>query len=267
MTSKTRKRRRYLDADGNKLPSVTELLGGLGWKYAPLLGWANKIGREGLTMDEASRDARDAGTAGHDMIEAWILGRKQPPRGTTPEHIWAAGKAALESFQRWWLAEEMHLRVDILATECLMVDLERGYGGTADLICLLDGKPAVLDYKTGKSIYAETAIQLAAYAQLWSVNGRHHVEDADGEPLPDMLFERRQKASHIEHLGIIHCPTDGRDTRLVMVDPETMVTAGVVWDLLVDLDKHKDIFSGFSKRLKSLEADQDDDKQARSTPF
>jgi hypothetical protein len=33
--------------DGKKLPSVTEILGNLGWKYQVLIHWANKVGRQG----------------------------------------------------------------------------------------------------------------------------------------------------------------------------------------------------------------------------
>lgn len=261
-----RKRRFYRDHNGNKLPSVTELLGGLGWRYAPLLAWANKIGREGLTMDEASRDARDMGTAGHDLIEAWLLNRREPERGTTPTHIWEGGQRALDSFQSWWEREEMHLRIEVLGTETMMVNVEKGYGGTADLVCLLDGKPTVLDYKTGKSIYAETAIQLAAYAKLWALDGCEHMHDADEEPLPDMLVEKRRKARCIEQLGIIHCPTDGRATRLVMIDDATMVAAGITWDLLVELDKHKQPFRDFAKQIRAVEKEEPEDEEKRA-PF
>ena len=43
---KRQTRRVYKDRDGNKLPSVTELLGGLGWKYAPLLEWQKEQRRK-----------------------------------------------------------------------------------------------------------------------------------------------------------------------------------------------------------------------------
>lgn len=37
-----------------------------------------------------------------------------------------------------------------------------GYAGTADLFGWLDGVPVVIDYKTGKGLYPEVALQLAA---------------------------------------------------------------------------------------------------------
>ena len=62
-------RRKYLDANGNKLPSVTEILGGLGWNREVLMGWANKIGRQGQTIAEVRNPKADAGTLAHHLIE------------------------------------------------------------------------------------------------------------------------------------------------------------------------------------------------------
>ena len=60
-------KRQYLDANNNKLPSVTEILGGMGWKYQVLIHWANKVGRQGLTVKEASGDAAKVGNIAHDL--------------------------------------------------------------------------------------------------------------------------------------------------------------------------------------------------------
>lgn len=74
--------------------------------------------------------------------------------------------------------------VTTIATETPVASLSRAYAGTADLWCTvgkLGGARVLLDTKTGKGVYAETALQLAAYryADVWQPNGK----DSE-EPLP-----------------------------------------------------------------------------------
>ena len=56
-----------------------------------------------------------------------------------------------------------------------MVSDTMRYGGTIDCYCMLDGKPTLLDFKTGRSVYDEYFVQLAAYAELLRENG-HEVD-------------------------------------------------------------------------------------------
>ena len=259
-----RKRRSYKDNDGNKLPSVTELLGGLGWKYQPLLHWANKLGRQGLTLNEGGREARDIGTCAHDLIEAFVCGQSQPKREKQPTEVWEGAQVALESFKRFWEREGMASRVEVLGAETMMVDVEQGWGGTADLICLLDGKATILDYKTGKRIYAETAIQLEAYAHLWAVDGCGHDVDADEIPLPPSMIEKRKRWWAIEQTGIIHCPADGRETQIVLIPVETRGASQHIWKSLLEMQRHRKSFDAFASELKKLESVEEttDDEKA-----
>lgn len=52
------------------------------------------------------------------------------------------------------------------------------YAGRFDLIALVDGVPTIIDFKTGKRIYPETALQLAAYANA------EVVKDGNGDKVP-----------------------------------------------------------------------------------
>ena len=45
------------------------------------------------------------------------------------------------------------------------------FGGTLDCLCELDGEMELLDFKTGKAIYDEHFVQLAAYRKLAEENG------------------------------------------------------------------------------------------------
>lgn len=249
-------KRQYLDSTGKKLPSVTEILGNLGWKYQVLIHWANKVGRQGLTVKEASGDAAKVGSIAHDRIEAYLLGKRHE-RQQEPVDLWEKSTIALDSFKRWH--DEHGHRIEVIETECLMTDQEQGYGGTADLICLLDGVPAILDYKTGSGIYPEVAVQLEAYATLWECVGAHHDKASDGRPLSKEERLRRKQASMIVKTGVIHCPADGRATQLVTFDDDARRCAGMVWDSLLSMQSLKTGYEAIGKYLKSQEIPKDDE--------
>jgi len=235
--------------DGRKLPSVTEILGNLGWKYQVLIHWANKVGRQGLTVREASGDAAKVGNIAHDRIEAWVLG-KVFERTNEPQDLWDRSTMAFESFKDWWHTENMSGRIEVIETECLMSDVEAGFGGTADLICLLDGVPAVLDYKTGSGIYPEVAVQLEAYADLWQTVGCTHTELSDGTPISEEGQRNRKACGEILRTGVIHCPADGRKTQMLEIPAETRKTAGQIWDSLLSMEALKTGYNDFGDWLK-----------------
>lgn len=263
---KKKPRRVYKDADGNKLPSVTEILGGLGWKYAPLMAWANKIGREGRTLSEGSRDAMEIGSIAHDLIEDWILARPQRERGTTPVDLWEPAVGCLHKFVAWWRAEHWSGRFHAMCTEIAMVDRERGYGGTADLVGLLDGEPIVLDYKTGKSVYAETAIQLAAYAELWSAHGHAIEVDGDDEPLSQEQIDLRKEHRRIERAGIIHVPVDGPVTFVEIPSP-MREAAHQIWQDLLSMQHKKRVYDVFGKELRKMMKREEPEDDKKRVPF
>lgn len=243
-------KRRYLDASGKKLPSVTEILNNLGWKYQVLIHWANKVGRQGLTMREASGDAAKVGNIAHDRIEGFLLG-KPFERTLEPLDLWDRSTLSLESFRDWWHTENMWGRVQLIETECLMVDQELGYGGTADLICLLDGVPAVLDYKTGSGIYPEVSIQMEAYAILWETVGHTHQQLADGTAISEEGRRNRKACREILRTGVIHCPADGRKTQLIEIPPEARHMAAQIWDGLLAMESLKSQYDDFGAMLKN----------------
>lgn len=66
--------------------------------------------------------------------------------------------------------------VEVLAAETPLASIQHGYAGTADLwgrVGRLDNALCLLDIKTGKGVYKETALQLAAYryADLFQISG------------------------------------------------------------------------------------------------
>jgi hypothetical protein len=176
---------------GRPYPSVTAIIKG-GVPAPFLVQWAAKAAAEyavahldrlallpaGQAVQEVKRapwDHRDhaasLGDLVHAAVEAHATGR---PRPQLPPQ---AGPylAAFEQF----LADH---RPVFVASEQTVYSRRYGYAGTLDAICELParGGLVLLDVKTGKGIYPEVALQLAAYAHAEFI-GR---PDGTEQPIP-----------------------------------------------------------------------------------
>lgn len=173
--------------DGRPQPSVTTVLGNLA--KPALVGWAAKMAAE------------YADTNWHDLAQLTSEGRRQriaaayrtqndqaKTRGTSLHTIaqdLVAGKpVAVTEHQAETTAYARFLDqwdIQPLGVETLLASTTYGYAGTADLwatIGALDGQRALLDLKSGKGVYPEAALQLAAYR--WA----DFLQDDDGAELP-----------------------------------------------------------------------------------
>lgn len=101
-------------------------------------------------------------------------------------------------------------RPEFLATEATVFNRAQGYAGTLDaiVVILVGGRPMVLiiDYKSGREIYPEVALQLAAYSRAEFVGGADGVTE---HPLPA-----------IDAGAVLHVRADGEPAvpRLVRID-------------------------------------------------
>ncbi len=159
-----RVRRRYLLEDGTVVPGVTTVTGLL--SKPSLVRWANKLGLEGIDSASVTEQSARIGTLTHAMICACLLGEAFDPERADPGELRQA-EEAFRCFLRW--REEHSLRP--ILCEASLVSAKLRYGGTPDCYCILDGKPVLLDFKTGKRIYDEYFVQLAAYARLLREQG------------------------------------------------------------------------------------------------
>lgn len=163
-TRPVRLRRRYRLEDGTIVPGVTTVVGLLA--KPSLVRWANKLGLEGIDASRVSEQSARVGTLAHAMIRACLLGEPYSPEGADPEEH-AQAEEAFRCFLAW---REGHTLRPVHC-ESSFVSQQLRYGGTVDCYCILDGKPVLLDFKTGKRIYDEYFVQLAAYAQLLREQG------------------------------------------------------------------------------------------------
>lgn len=166
MTKKTKNgsRRRYCLEDGTVVPGVTTVTGLLA--KPSLVRWANKLGLEGVDASLVTEQSARIGTLAHAMIRGSLLGEAFAPDSGEPEERKQA-EAAFRCFLAW---REAH-SLQPVHCESAFVSRELRYGGTPDCYCILDGKPVLLDFKTGKRIYDEYFVQLAAYARLLREQG------------------------------------------------------------------------------------------------
>lgn len=164
--------------DGVTYPGVTGILKVLD-KSGPLMSWAAKmtaeaavgmadgtlatliatVGESGAVKALTSRsawkneEARDLGTDVHAMADLFIRGEALPA-------MTAITEKRVNAYAEWWQASGWTLR----CSEGMLVNTVKGYGGTLDLLCYdRDGRTVLADIKTGKGVYHETALQLAAY--------------------------------------------------------------------------------------------------------
>lgn len=162
---KSKAHQTYHTQDGIKVPGVTTILGIMA--KPALVGWANRLGLEGIEVGKYVDNLADIGTLAHAMIEAHFKGEKFNSDDYSKNQIDKAENSVLK-FYEW---EKQH-NIKVIGTELQLVSQEHGFGGTCDLVCELDGVPTLIDFKTCKAIYDEAHTQACAYAMLLAENGK-----------------------------------------------------------------------------------------------
>lgn len=143
------KKARY-HINGRGVPSVTELLSFI--DSEGLIGWANRIGRQGLDNKEVANKAAEFGTMVHESIENYLKGKKY------------TDNVCLDAFKEWWTGINSCHRVRIIGQEQSIVC--EYFAGTYDLLITIDDKPYLIDFKTSNHVGYKYFMQLAAYRYL-----------------------------------------------------------------------------------------------------
>lgn len=144
------------------MPSVTTILGTLGWGNENLLTWANNLGLEGKKHTEVRDRAADIGTVAHQMIDDY-LHKRAVQVIDAPDEIIAEARVAFGAYRDW----ERNHHVRVLASEFPLVSTTRMFGGTPDAVVSIDdGERILIDFKTSKWLFAKHILQAAAYVDL-----------------------------------------------------------------------------------------------------
>lgn len=162
---------------GELYPSITSIIGVLdkpalvGWaaRETASAAWDNREALMQLTDRDAAIDmlknaryrsmdrAAKIGTTVHAVAEA--LARDEPLPEFKPEHV-----PGIDRF----LEFVQNFEPTFTLVEATVFSDEHRYAGTVDFACLIDGLLVLGDHKTGKGVYPEVAMQLAAarYAEV-----------------------------------------------------------------------------------------------------
>jgi hypothetical protein len=147
-----------------KVPSVTTVLGSLGWSKSALMHWAWKEGKEDRDYRETRQKAADIGTLAHLLIQNHGTGVGVEIDAETPQDMIDAAFEAYRAFKRWYREND----VAIMQTEQAIVCPRYLFGGTLDAVGQVSGRFCLPDYKTSKAVYPEYVLQVAAYRYLWN---------------------------------------------------------------------------------------------------
>src|SRR5688572_22813430 len=107
---------------------------------------------------KALAKAGEIGTQVHALIE-WNLRRRLGQQVGPEPRIVEAAQWAFMAWEDW--AKSVDLKP--LLIEQIVFSGTHKYAGTMDLVAEVSGVPTLVDFKTGKSIYAEAHLQSAAY--------------------------------------------------------------------------------------------------------
>lgn len=144
----------------------------------------------------------DAGTAIHEQAEAYVLGRPMPPAAPSIARQVESFRRFLEDFRPKYakLPER-----DFWLAEASVYNRAEAYAGTLDAIADIPGLGRVLiDYKSSKGIYAETALQLAMYRFAEFVG----LPDGTEWPMPE-----------VDGCAVLHLPAEPAGWEATLEDP------------------------------------------------
>lgn len=151
----------YMNKKMEEVPSVTTIMKVLNKPAIPM--WANSLGWKRQSYKQVLEEKADHGTFVHELLHEFMFkeGKKfdisQPG---TVELI----KEYIDGFKVF--LEEYKVK-PIWGEKSFSCEL---YGGTIDLLCELEEKLTILDFKTSKRFYSSHFIQLGAYIQLLEYN-------------------------------------------------------------------------------------------------
>ncbi len=191
------------------MPGVT--LPGEFWDPTPLKALYQSVGPEGVVKALTARsgwkrdEAAQLGTQVHDLADKYVSGTLDGPLGL---ELSDGTRKRVEAYAEWWKASGWTLRLSeayLIAPESNHVVPGTGYGGTLDLLCYdRDGKTVLADLKTGKGVYREASLQLAAYG------GADFISPVGSPTVYPMPKVERYVILHVTESGVreIEVPVD-----------------------------------------------------------
>ena len=123
-------------------------------------------------------DASDVGKLVHDYANRMFKGEYI---GELPDSVDFRVRNGVNAIRDWVRNHD----VTPLGAEQIVFSRKWYYAGTYDLLATVDGRLAIVDFKTSKAVYTEHRLQTAGYQHAW--------EEEHGEPIFDRYAIRVDK--------------------------------------------------------------------------
>lgn len=155
--------------DGSRIkvfvPGVTTVLNELGGDDY-LIGWANKLGLEGIDNRLYMTAAGRVGTLAHDLIERQLDGKEYSLKEWSEDEQERA-TYSVNAFLQWKAGKV----VEPILVEHPMVSRKHRYGGKLDFYGNVDGVRTLWDIKSSRFVGLSHKCQVTAYSELLEENG------------------------------------------------------------------------------------------------
>ena len=159
----------YVNAAGQSIPGTHDPISRF-MDQSALKHWAYKRGCAGLPLYD--RAAIDIGSCVHCMADLDLRGRpdkeieKVAHDAGLPRDDYDKAMRAFLQFRKWRIACHVHP----IVLEASLISETHQYGGTPDCVALIDGKVALVEFKTSAKPYPDHLVAMAAHAALWNEN-------------------------------------------------------------------------------------------------
>src|SRR5262249_37328845 len=112
----------------------------------------------------------DAGTLAHAMALAHVRGIDWQPEVPIDPVLLDKARSGFAAYLAW---ERMH-KPRIRRTDIVLASDRYSFGGSIDAVAVVDGKLALMDWRTSNAVYQDHLIALAACKALWEENEPAH---------------------------------------------------------------------------------------------
>ena len=152
----------YIDQDGIKqyAPSVTYILSEAYPTEYGLIKWTGDVGNE--RAEQIRDEAGDIGSFVHNAISQLLNGEKVSSEVISARFKPKSSlkvKRCIQAFLDWY----QKYNPEIISHEYIVWHEKRGFAGTVDLKCKIDGQLYIIDYKTSKTIKDPHRVQVCGY--------------------------------------------------------------------------------------------------------
>jgi len=180
-----KRRHIYSDGSGHQVANATGVLKML--NKPKLASWYGRITAEGFaaqmepgvsydeleilamtkeakeTPNKYSGGRMDAGTLAHDWMEDFVNWKIKGEKGPTPKPVEKIANPNIRKSVEGFLGWHERTQPEYIFAERPCYSVEHQYCGKVDAIAIIKDRLHVIDFKTGKGVWAEAGIQVAAY--------------------------------------------------------------------------------------------------------